>query len=147
MEESDNAEDDEVEEMHLDGVAATLWPTLGVRQRWMDAVCNSLTISEVALALSSLLEHAKAFGVAGPDSQDTDLSSYRNSSSRQWGSSRNSPFKTRRGNDRGVSGSSSTRSKIANKSGGRKSNQISESDWAEDRPRRAAARAVKSYAE
>jgi hypothetical protein len=40
-----------------------LWPTAGVRERWQDAVRRSRTVAEVALALASLAEQSKKFGV------------------------------------------------------------------------------------
>ena len=61
-EEEDDEEEDDEEEIG-EGESAKLWPTGGVRARWIDALQKSRTISEVALALSTFLEHARNFGV------------------------------------------------------------------------------------
>jgi len=45
----------------ITGKSNHLWPTKGVRKRWIDAVDKSNTIGEVALSLSSLLEYSKEF--------------------------------------------------------------------------------------
>lgn len=48
----------------------TLWPTNGVRMRWIESLTKSSTVSEVSLALSSLLEYSKAFGACKDDPLD-----------------------------------------------------------------------------
>lgn len=42
-----------------------LWPTLEIRQRWKDAVNNSCTTGELALAIACLEEHTFNFGLYG----------------------------------------------------------------------------------
>lgn len=53
-----------------DSVVGTLWPSLGVRSRWQKTLQNCKTISEISLALFSLLEYARRFGVVGVDPLD-----------------------------------------------------------------------------
>ena len=43
--------------------AATLWPTAGVRARWLETLQRSRTVSEVAMALSTFIEHSRSFGI------------------------------------------------------------------------------------
>eukprot|EP01041_Mallomonas_annulata_P007822 gene7822-15997_t len=59
---------DEEEQGNSDdgGSSKTLWPTARTRARWISGVGKSHTVGELALALSSLTEHAHAFGVADP---------------------------------------------------------------------------------
>jgi hypothetical protein len=45
----------------------TLWPTKGIRMRWIESLAKSNTIGEVSLALTSLLEYSKAFGACKED--------------------------------------------------------------------------------
>lgn len=59
-------EDSEGEELTEDDLK-TLWPSANVRNRWISAVHASISITEVAWALSSLMEHAKNFGATTPD--------------------------------------------------------------------------------
>ena len=79
----DYMEDNNNENEHIDGVStATLWPSGGVRARWLDALQQSKTISEVVLALSSFLEHSRLFGMMDEEEpeQHTSNNSKRKSS-------------------------------------------------------------------
>jgi hypothetical protein len=69
-EDEEEEDDDEVlveevdEDDRTDGqVTSTLWPTAGVRARWLEALQRSRTVSEVAMALSSFIDNARAFGM------------------------------------------------------------------------------------
>jgi hypothetical protein len=46
-----------------DGAVATLWATAGVRARWLQALQQSRTVAEVALALAAFTDFARGFGV------------------------------------------------------------------------------------
>lgn len=69
-EDEEEGDDDEVlveevdEDDRIDGqVTSTLWPTAGVRARWLEALQRSRTVSEVAMALSSFIDNARSFGM------------------------------------------------------------------------------------
>jgi hypothetical protein len=69
-EDEEEEDDDEVlvedveEDDRTDGqVTSTLWPTAGVRARWLEALQRSRTVSEVAMALSTFIDNARAFGM------------------------------------------------------------------------------------
>ena len=49
----------------------TLWPTTGVRQRWLECVTKSNTVGELSFALAALYEFSRCFGVASADPLDT----------------------------------------------------------------------------
>ena len=67
----DNMNDDTNELERTNGESTrTLWPTGGVRSRWLDALQQSKTISEVVLALTSFLEHSRLFGMMDDDEPD-----------------------------------------------------------------------------
>lgn len=53
----------------------TLWPTSGVRNRWMKAITDSQTIGEISLGLSALIEYGRNFGVISDDVFDTSRTS------------------------------------------------------------------------
>jgi hypothetical protein len=56
----------------VDGTfATTLWPTAGVRQKWLEYVTKLNTIGELSFALTSLYEFSKCFGVAINDPLDS----------------------------------------------------------------------------
>ena len=56
--------DEGEEEERAEGeISSTLWPTAGVRARWLDALQRSKTISEIAMALGALLEYSRVFGM------------------------------------------------------------------------------------
>lgn len=102
---SENDETDEDEEEERNGFPALkkrfrnesqlsddlrrLWPTQEVRQRWIDCVCRSQTVSETAMAVSLLEEVSFCFGVLNfyeiDDANSSNLlfkpSSFMNSSS------------------------------------------------------------------
>lgn len=102
-----------------------LWPTIGVRKRWRESVDKSKTISEVALALTSLIEFSKAFGVCKADPSDSQTSSI-------YGANRSSANKSY--------------SKSASKK--RKANDDNDDIYADTgRVQRSVARKVISYAE
>lgn len=48
-----------------------MWPTSGVRSRWLDALLQAKTIAEVALAISAFSEYATIFGVVAEDPSDS----------------------------------------------------------------------------
>ena len=48
--------------LFLDEFEKTLWPSKNVRDRWLQCLHDSQTVSEVALALTSFIEHCKGFG-------------------------------------------------------------------------------------
>ena len=62
--ESEEEEEDEEDE---DGSQAKLWPSLNVRTRWIQATNDSVTVAEVSLALLSLINSARGYGVVGED--------------------------------------------------------------------------------
>ena len=67
----DNMNDDTNELERTNGESTrTLWPTGGVRSRWLDALQQSKTISEVVLALTSFLDHSRLFGMMDDDEPD-----------------------------------------------------------------------------
>jgi hypothetical protein len=118
------------------GAGATLWPTYEVRQRWIAAINSAQTYSEVGLALQGFLEQAEAFGViaADPLKAEKALAPRRarlavaSHAYRVDDSPPDSPVRR-----------SSARSHTSSKS--------KHVDSGRDRPTRAAARSVKSYAE
>ena len=66
---ADDEEDDDVTDEEEEVVDAgeeethsRLWPTLSTRERWRSAVNDVTTTYELALALSNLIDYAKAFG-------------------------------------------------------------------------------------
>lgn len=67
--ESDEEEEDPIQEdieevERAEGDSApTLWPTAGVRARWLDTLQRSRTVSEVAMALSTFIGHSRSFGI------------------------------------------------------------------------------------
>jgi hypothetical protein len=72
----DSSDDDDQEEESLveviskvkqDMDSSTLWPTGGVRTRWIASIQRAQTIGELAMGLSSLLEYGKSFGAVGED--------------------------------------------------------------------------------
>jgi hypothetical protein len=110
----------------VDGEAsATLWPTAGVRMRWLEALQRSKTVSEVAMALSTFMDHSRAFGIM----DDSDSAEGRSSKSESKGGRRAAP----------APGPSPYKRK------GKSS--VSDTHNEGGRARRAAARTVLSYAE
>lgn len=138
--EDDEEEDDEeevVEEIEedddrVDGqVTSTLWPTAGVRARWLEALQRSRTVSEVAMALSSFIDNARSFGMM--DEHDIIDSAPRVPTSTVW-------VKSERGrNAAPVPGASPYKRK------GKSS--VSDTLAEGGRAQRAAAKRVMSYAE
>lgn len=144
---SDDDEDSQEEDRLYapDSAGATLWPTFEVRSRWLAALSSANTLGELALALQCFVEQATAFGVVAQDPsaaaekqilapRSARLAVTKLSSSAYVVDS--SPEVSRRSSSRTVSRKSS-------KSGNKKDMFSGESQ----RPSRAAARAVKSYAE
>lgn len=105
--------------------SATLWPTAGVRMRWLEALQRSKTVSEVAMALSTFMDHSRAFGIM----DDSDSAEGRSSKSESKGGRRAAP----------APGPSPYKRK------GKSS--VSDTHNEGGRARRAAARTVLSYAE
>ena len=77
--ESGHGDDDETDEDTGPAVSdskgdnddtSTLWPTSGVRNRWIHAVKEAKTLGEIALGLSSLVEYGRNFGAFGDDPLD-----------------------------------------------------------------------------
>lgn len=67
-EEGSDEEEEEVEDaLHAPGAGTTLWPTYEVRTRWLAALAKAVTLGEVALALQAFMEQATAFGMVAPD--------------------------------------------------------------------------------
>lgn len=138
-EDSDSEDEDEEDELHApDSAGATLWPTFEVRSRWLAALSSANTLGELALALLCFLEQATAFGVVAQDPSVAEkplaprsarLAVARLSSSAYVV---DSPEVNKRSSSRTVSRKSSKKDQH---SGGR------------ERLSRAAARAVRSYAE
>jgi hypothetical protein len=54
---------------------STLWPTSGVRNRWIHAIKESKTLGEIALGLTSFIEYGRNYGVFGDDPLDNVRSS------------------------------------------------------------------------
>lgn len=69
----DSDDDNEDDESLVENVSrakhdsSTLWPTGGVRSRWIAAIQQAQTIGELAMGLSSLMEYGKSFGAVGED--------------------------------------------------------------------------------
>lgn len=133
----ENDDDDDIteesdESVRVDGeVSATLWPTAGVRMRWLEALQRSRTVSEVAMALSTFMEHSRSFGMM----DDSDSSDVHNSKSDQslWGKSK--------GSKKAAPAPGPSPYKRKGKS------SVSDAHNEGGRARRAAARSVLSYAE
>jgi hypothetical protein len=67
-----NSDDDSEQEsdegdFNNDEHEQTLWPSLNVRRKWLEATNACNTVSELALALGALMDAAKSFGVLSPD--------------------------------------------------------------------------------
>jgi hypothetical protein len=73
VEEEELEESDEEEELAEGEITSTLWPTAGVRSRWLDVLRRSKTVSEVAVALSAFLQHAKTFGIWEEDLPESSV--------------------------------------------------------------------------
>lgn len=126
----------DADEMLAAADGLTLWPTRGVRSRWIQAVQNSQTISELALALSAFVEHARNFGVLSEEGvTDTHASS--------------SPSKSHWSKRRLPQQSSSSASSSASASTGMSPRRKRTRSMFEDirRPVREATKKIKSYAE
>ena len=52
----------------------TLWPTVGVRSRWIEAVRGANTTGEIAFALQAFSEHCRGFGLLAEDLIDNGSS-------------------------------------------------------------------------
>jgi len=139
--EASDSEEEESEEEEEDDEdreeSKVLWPSLNVRTRWLQALHASQTISEVALALSSFMEHAKAYGVVGPD----PLGSLGPRARSMWNSSRDNGKSPGRSTMHGHGSSRKRRSSV----GRRSSAKASEGSRRMQRDR--AARKRLSYAE
>jgi hypothetical protein len=77
-EEEDEEEEEEIQTGQL------LWPSLSTRMKWVSAVQNSQTVSEIALALNSFLDYADRFGLTAPDPLDAYGTSLSLVSRRMW---------------------------------------------------------------
>lgn len=72
---------DRAESPTRDGV---LWPTSTIRTRWRQALSQSLTVSEIALALSSFMDYCDRYGITRPDPLDASGTSLAIVSRRMW---------------------------------------------------------------
>lgn len=76
--------DDEDDGFQSAGSDLVLWPSLDTRNRWRQALSQSHTVSEVALALSSFMDYAERFGITSPDPLDAYGTSLSLVSRRMW---------------------------------------------------------------
>jgi hypothetical protein len=105
-------------------IAVTLWPSFEVRSRWIQSIENACTTSELAILLRHLEKQCKAFGLGVEDRVEAV------ESSRQQPKSK------------------TTQKKASLKKGGKGMKMDDfDPDSFRDRPVRAAAKVVKSYAE
>jgi hypothetical protein len=81
MSEEDDSDEDEESPTGSDRV---LWPSLNIRTRWIKAVSDSLTVSELALALSSFMDYCERYGITSPDPLDATGTSLSLASRRMW---------------------------------------------------------------
>jgi hypothetical protein len=145
---SSEASDDSQEEDKLYAPSgsggATLWPTFEVRQRWMAALSNAQTIGEVGLALNAFLEQAEAFGMLAPDpfAQEQVLKPRQAKLAVKPSAYKVDHYSV---DDSPPDSPQPARSSSRNRMG--KAKQQKQVEAGRDRPMRAAARAVKSYAE
>ena len=129
---------------------ATLWPTYEVRQRWMAALSSSKTLGELGLALQGFMEQADAFGVLAPDPYAVEKELAPRKARLAARSSRRSVYVAEDSDsspDSPVVKRSSSRHHRS--SGSRSSSRQQQHDeiYGRERPSRAAARSVRSYAE
>jgi hypothetical protein len=76
--------DEEEEDGFLSAGAELLWPSLDTRHRWRQALSQSCTVSEVALALSSFMDYSERFGISSPDPLDAYGTTLSLVSRRMW---------------------------------------------------------------
>jgi hypothetical protein len=82
MSEDDGSEEDEDDPSA--GSDRVLWPSLNIRTRWIKAVSDSCTVSELALALSSFMDYCERYGISSPDPLDASGTSLSLVSRRMW---------------------------------------------------------------
>ena len=71
FDDADADDDDDDEFNYEEGIGSErLWPCKEVRQKWIKHLNSSKTTSEVALALSALIDHCESFNALGPDPLD-----------------------------------------------------------------------------